>query len=225
MQITQIKISDLKPAPYNPRIMLDEEMMALRKSLVTFGFVEPFVVNEHKCEKCGDRKNVLISGHQRLTALQLNDTGLSDETYPAVFVDLHIAQEKQLNIALNKISGQFDTPKLKHLLREMREEMPDTDLSITGFTKSELANLLEPIELPEPEAFAKVPDSDEPETQQMSFVLSRNQKVRVLEAIEKARKAGGLPTSQDEEENLGFALVALAKNYNDGQQNKTPAGE
>jgi ParB-like chromosome segregation protein Spo0J len=224
MQITQIKLSQLKPADYNPRIMPEEEMKALQKSIAAFGFVEPFVVNGHNCEKCGDRKNVLIGGHQRLAALRIV-IGEQDEegTAPAVFVDLHIAQEKQLNIALNKITGQFDTPKLKHLLRGIQAKETKADLSLTGFTKSELANLLEPIELPEADAFAKVPDSDEPETQQMSFVLSRNQKVRVLEALTKIRDAGGLPVSLDEEESLGFSLVALAKNYNHGKQDNQPA--
>lgn len=222
MTIHYIKTSDLKPADYNPRIMPEEEMAALRKSIATFGFVEPFVVNGHSCEKCGDRKNVLIGGHQRLAALQ--SFGETPSQWPAVFVDLHVAQEKQLNIALNKITGQFDTPKLKHLLREVQTQTPEADLNLTGFTKTELVNLLEPVELPEPDAFAKVPDSDEPETQQMSFVLSRNQKVKVLEAIAKVREKGGLPTSQDEEENLGFALVALARNYNHGSENNQPAG-
>lgn len=221
MQTEQIKLGDLRPADYNPRIMTEEEMAALKKSIATFGFVEPFVVNRHACEKCGDRNNVLIGGHQRLAAL-LDSAHSTEETQPATFVDLHISQEQQLNIALNKITGHFDTPKLKQLIRSVEESQPDMDLSVTGFSKSELANLLEPVELPEADAFAKVPDSDEPETQQMSFVLSRNQKVRVLEAVAKARSKGGLPASQDEEENFGFALAEIARAYTHGTENNQP---
>lgn len=209
--LTNIKVSDLRPADYNPRIMPEHEMEALKKSIAAFGFVEPLVVNGHQCEKCGDRRNVVIGGHQRLAAIAA--LGQPSAELPAAVVDLHIAQEKQLNIALNKIGGHFDTPKLKRLIRSVKAETPDADLTTTGFTKSELANLLAPIELPEAAAFAKVPDEDQPEVMQMSFVLSIKQKARVLEALAKVRAAGGVPSSEDEDEHVGYALVELARQY------------
>ena len=60
-----IKISELKRADYNPRIMPDSEMDALKTSIKTFGFVEPVVVNRSK-----ERYGVLVGGHQRLSALE-----------------------------------------------------------------------------------------------------------------------------------------------------------
>ena len=104
-------IKDLKRAEYNPRIMPDSEMSALKTSIKTFGFVEPIVVNKNK-----DRYGVLVGGHQRLTALEsLIASGTvpqgiieSDEKgiylVPASFVDLSEEDEKLLNLA-RKTSG------------------------------------------------------------------------------------------------------------------------
>lgn len=210
MTIIEIKISELRKAPYNPRIMPEHEMDALKKSVEIFGLAEPLVVNQHECDVCGDRKNVLIGGHQRLDAMTA--LGKAD-TLPAVVVDLHAAQEKQLNIALNKIGGHFDTPKLKRLLRGIEKDAPEMDLTTTGFTKGELANLLEPVELPEASAFARVSEDDEPEFTQMSFVLSKNQKARVLEALAKVREKGEVMNAVDPDEHIGYALLKMAQEY------------
>jgi len=91
MTIEQIKISDLKVAEYNPRIMPEHEAAALKKSIATFGFVEPVIVNMHKCENCGDRKNILIGGHQRLVAVEGDP---KFESVPGIYLDLHLPQIK-----------------------------------------------------------------------------------------------------------------------------------
>jgi len=67
---TKIKITELRRAEYNPRIMPENEMSALKTSIKTFGFVESVVVNTHTCDQCGDRKWVLVGGHQRTTAVE-----------------------------------------------------------------------------------------------------------------------------------------------------------
>jgi ParB-like chromosome segregation protein Spo0J len=47
METTKIKLRELRRVEYNPRIMPDSEMSALKESIKTFGFVESVVVNTH----------------------------------------------------------------------------------------------------------------------------------------------------------------------------------
>ncbi len=55
-------------------------------------------------------------------------------------VDLPEDKEKALNLALNKISGGWDIPKLKDVLTELKILEMDTD--ITGFDAAEIDNIL-----------------------------------------------------------------------------------
>ena len=55
-------------------------------------------------------------------------------------VDLDDHQEKALNIALNKISGEWDMPLLRDLLKEL--ETGGLDMELTGFDDSELDKLM-----------------------------------------------------------------------------------
>lgn len=127
MIIEKKKISELNRAEYNPRIDLrpgDEEYESLRHSLNTYGLVTPIVWNK--------RTNTVVSGHQRLTVLENEG---ETEVYVSV-VDLDETQEKQLNIALNKIEGSFDNEKLVTLLDELGD-----DATLTGFTLPEIDQL------------------------------------------------------------------------------------
>jgi len=142
-----IKISELKRADYNPRIMPDSEMDALKTSIKTFGFVEPIVVNKNK-----DRYGVLVGGHQRLSALEsLIATGTvpkgiieSDEKgiylIPASFVDLSADDEKLLNLALNKIKGKWDEEKLADIIIALKE---DPHIPASGFREDEISRILD----------------------------------------------------------------------------------
>jgi hypothetical protein len=56
-------------------------------------------------------------------------------------VDLDPAQEKALNIALNKISGEWDQAKLAQLLDEL-VRTPDFDISVTGFDAPDVEALI-----------------------------------------------------------------------------------
>lgn len=99
MEIINIKISELKPAEYNPRAMTEKEAADLTESIKRFGIVDPFVVNKH-----AGRENVVIGGHQRLKIAQ----GLGHEAVPVVYVDLPLEKEQELNLRLNKNSGHWD---------------------------------------------------------------------------------------------------------------------
>lgn len=51
-------------------------------------------------------------------------------------VDIDEAEEKALNVALNKVSGDWDMPKLAELLEDLDKSM--FDVSITGFDAAEI---------------------------------------------------------------------------------------
>lgn len=131
MKIDRLSIDKLKMAEYNPRKDLkpgDAEYEKLKRSIEHFGYVEPVIVN--------DRTGLVVGGHQRVKVLK--DLGYTE--IEVVHVDLDEANEKALNIALNKISGEWDAEKLEDLLRELNLN-EDLDVLLTGFDTSELDTL------------------------------------------------------------------------------------
>lgn len=133
MNIQKIKIENLKPAEYNPRKDLtpeDEEYKKIKKSLTEFGYVAPVIVNSDM---------TVIGGHQRLKVLK--ELGYTE--IECNIVDLDKNKEKALNIALNKITGDWDNGKLEELLAELKEA--DVDLDVTGFSFDEVDNILKDI--------------------------------------------------------------------------------
>lgn len=130
MEIKTREIKDLHLATYNPRKITEKEMEKLKNSITTWGYVEPIIVNVR------DNKNVVVGGNQRLKALK----ELGKTEVEVVEVDLDEDNEKALNIALNKISGEWEEEKLAELLKEL-EEKDLTDL--TGFEDKEVSQLLD----------------------------------------------------------------------------------
>lgn len=133
MNIQKIKIENLKPAEYNPRKDLkpeDEEYQKIKKSITEFGYVAPVIVNSNM---------TVIGGHQRLKVLK--ELGYTE--VECVVVDLDQKKEKALNIALNKISGDWDNDKLEELLAELKQT--DIDMDITGFSFDEVDEILKDI--------------------------------------------------------------------------------
>lgn len=130
MEIKELPLKDLKPAVYNPRKKLkkgDKEYEKIKQSLLKFGYVDPIIVNEDL---------TVIGGHQRLTVLK----DLNYETAKCVIVDLPKEDEKALNIALNKITGQWDEALLADLLLDLQES--DFNLDLTGFEPPEIDDIL-----------------------------------------------------------------------------------
>jgi DNA modification methylase len=126
-----MRLSDLNPAKYNPRKALksgDPEYEKLKRSLEQFGYVELIVVN-------AANNNTVISGHQRLNVLK--DMGVEEED--CILVELDTDKEKALNIAMNKISGEWDKDKLALLITELQGQ--DFDVSLTGFDPAEIDDL------------------------------------------------------------------------------------
>lgn len=144
VEIKKVLVKDLKYAPYNPRKISDEMLNKLKQSIEEFGYVEPIVVNK--------RTRHVVGGNQRLKVL--NDLGV--EEVEAVFVDLDDAREKALNIALNKITGEWDYPKLKDLLEEL--DTGEIDIELTGFDMVEIEDLMTQFHVPEEIIEDEVPE-------------------------------------------------------------------
>lgn len=138
MDIQKIAVDKLNPAKYNPRKDLkkgDPEYEKLKRSIETFGYVEPVIWNK----KTGH----IVGGHQRFKILKEQGAAEVD----CVVVDMDEAEEKALNVALNKVSGDWDMPKLAELLEDLDKSM--FDVSLTGFDAAEIEDL-----------FSKVHDKD-----------------------------------------------------------------
>lgn len=157
MEFEVKRIADMNRAAYNPRVDLqpeDEEYQAIERSLKRHGLVQPIVWNR--------RTNTVVSGHQRLTVLEAQ--GETEVTVSVV--DLDDIQEKELNVALNKITGEWDDDKLSVILNELGEEATDT-----GFTLPEIDVLRD--ELKSYFDDVTTPDEKEPtEEPEESFLLS-----------------------------------------------------
>lgn len=127
--VKEVSVSLLKEAAYNPRVYLtkgDRDWQKIERSIDQFGYVEPIVWNE--------RTGNVVGGHQRLKVLK----EMGYETIPVSVVNLSEKDEKQLNLALNKIKGEWDYEKLSDLLMEFQPE----DLLCSGFTADEVSLLL-----------------------------------------------------------------------------------
>lgn len=96
MIIEKKKISDLKPAPYNPRKSNEKQEANLKKSLEKFGVVEPIVFNK--------RTGYIVGGHFRIRELKK----LGYKEVDCVIVDLNEDDEKELNIRLNANTGEWN---------------------------------------------------------------------------------------------------------------------
>ena len=131
MQIQMRNPSELKMADYNPRQISDEELAKLANSMEAFGVVEPIVVNKFE-----GREDVVIGGHQRLRVALWK----KHELVPTIEVNLSPDKEKALNLALNKISGNWDNEKLKVVLNDLKK-IDDNLFDITGFVDKELKEM------------------------------------------------------------------------------------
>lgn len=130
MEIVKKQLDELIPADYNPRKDLqpgDPEYEKLKRSIQEFGYVEPVIWNR--------QTGNIVGGHQRWKILK--ELGITE--LDCVVVDFPPEKEKALNVALNKISGEWDKGKLQALIYDL--QAADFDVSITGFDAAELDDL------------------------------------------------------------------------------------
>jgi len=151
--ICDVKMSVIKPAPYNPREISDAALAGLRQSLEKFGLVDLLVVNK--------RNMRIISGHQRYKILQAEGV----ENVTAIMVDLDEVSEMAMNLTLNsqQIVGSWTEaiiPLLEKLrtessddyvalrMKELREEVAEFETENTGAGKTLPDDIPEPPEDP-----------------------------------------------------------------------------
>ena len=175
MEIRKVKVSDLRPAEYNPRQDLkpgDREYEKIVRSIDEFGYVEPIVWNE--------TTGNIVGGHQRLKILI--ERGETEVEVSVVRLNEH--DEKVLNVALNKITGRWDTGKLTDLLKELQAEGA---MEVTGFEDWELDALsmqYDHIDDLLNEDFSEFAAKEPKDTFTMTFTLPEDVKTAVQEYIE-----------------------------------------
>lgn len=125
LEIVQVPVSDLRFAEYNPRKHSKEQSEQLKESLRRFGCVDPII-----CNRAPERMNVIIGGHFR--AKMTAELGYA--SIPVVYVDIpDLEREKELNIRLNKNTGEFDL--------ELLSEFDESFLQDIGFSSEELDDI------------------------------------------------------------------------------------
>ncbi len=142
------KLSDLTPAPYNPRTLSEDAANGLQTSLSQFGDIAGIVYNK--------RTGNLVCGHQRINELRkiYGDLAIkkdiiitpNGDTFKVRTVDWPLEREKAANIAANNphVAGEFDDDALSALLKEILVD--DIELfNELQFEKLQFEKLLEPV--------------------------------------------------------------------------------
>lgn len=129
-EFKKLPIDEIRTDEYNPRKISDTQFAKLKKNIgEDFGFLDPLILNSNP-----KRKNILISGHQRLKAIK--ELGFTEVMVG--YVNLTLEKEKALNIAMNRISGEWDEELLVQLLNTIKD-----DLDKTGFEMNEITRMLD----------------------------------------------------------------------------------
>lgn len=107
-EVKKIPRSQIKRAEYNPRVIDEESLKKLTKDIREHGLVTPLVWNK--------RTGVLVSGHQRLAAMDKIHRK-KDYEVPVAVIDVDEKEEKQLNVQMNNpsLQGSWDLGALAEL--------------------------------------------------------------------------------------------------------------
>lgn len=125
LQIVSVPINDLVPADYNPRTHDDRQAEQLKESMIRFGLVDPIVANGS-----AERKNIIIGGHFRWEVAK--ELGYTEVPVVYVYID-DLKKEKELNLRLNRNTGEWDIEKLKSF---------ETDFLLDiGFNDADLSDI------------------------------------------------------------------------------------
>lgn len=123
--VVEVPINELRASEYNPRKHSKEQADQLKESIKRFGMVDPVI-----CNNAPERKNVIIGGHFRAEVAK--EMGMA--TVPVVYVQItDLDKEKELNIRLNKNTGDFDL--------ELLAEFDEAFLSEIGFSSEDLDDI------------------------------------------------------------------------------------
>lgn len=183
--------SELIAAEYNPRTLNDAQFEAISDSLKRFGFAEPILVNKHP-----ERLDIIIGGHQRTKVAK----SLGMESVPTVELSLTLDKEKELNIRLNKNTGDFD-------MEALNEFFEVDDLIEWGFSKDDFEWLeADEVEMP------NLGDGSDAMIQTMTFTVSTDQNELIMDALSKAGAELDCIDAINENSN-GNKLAALCRRF------------
>ncbi len=144
IELEHVPIGALRPDAANPRRINDSGLDGLTRSISEFGLVDPIIARREDGR--------VIGGHQRLLAARR----LGLETVPVVYLELPEEQARLLNLALNRISGEWDRELLVRLVADL-DATPNIDVSLAGFEEGELRALMRSLDARErrerPESF------------------------------------------------------------------------
>ena len=155
-------LTSIHPADYNPRKELkpgDPEFQNIQRSLKEFGYVDPIIIN---------KDGTIIGGHQRASVLK----SLGYTEADCIVVDLGKQDEKALNIALNKIGGQWDMS----LLRDALQDLTLSPVDVTGYSDDELSVILGDVMLEK--------QHEESPIDRMTFTFSLEQYADLQQALQ-----------------------------------------
>ncbi len=130
-------LEDLKPDPGNPRIHSKKQVRQVARSIQTFGFLVPVLV---------DNKNQVIAGHCRIKACEL----LGWTQVPTIRADhLSETQAQAFLLADNKLTlnASWDERLLGQSLKDLSLLNLDFSLETTGFDMGEIDLLIEGLEV------------------------------------------------------------------------------
>jgi len=122
LKIQYLSTDRFKSPKWNPRFWSKSAKEQLKESIRRFGLVDPIVVNS-----APNRKDIIIGGNFRWAMVK----ELGIKTIPVVYICISdIKKEKELNIRLNKNTGEFDY--------SMLAEFDEKFLDDVGFSSIEL---------------------------------------------------------------------------------------
>jgi DNA modification methylase len=128
IQVAYRPISELKLDPKNPRAHSPRQVRQIARSIETFGFVVPALI---------DAAGKVIAGHGRIMACLL----LGRTEVPTICLDhLTEAQAKAFTIADNRLTenSTWNDQLLAQQLRDLSVENLDFSLEVTGFDMGEI---------------------------------------------------------------------------------------
>ena len=139
-QIETVAIGKLRPWPQNARTHSKKQIRQIADSIRKFGFTNPVLID---CE------NMILAGHGRVTAAE--SLGLRE--VPCLRIENMSPQEKRAYVlADNKLAlnAGWDEELLAQELKALSELDLDFDVGITGFSISEIDNLVDGLAPEEP---------------------------------------------------------------------------
>lgn len=122
----------------NPNAMDEPRYNALKRLIERYGFLEPVLVRPLP-EPDGEYEYEMVQGHHRMRAM----VELGHTVIPCIVRDLSDEEAVALQIGMNRVRGELDLQAVARTLDELSaHDWEVDDLTMLGFTESELADML-----------------------------------------------------------------------------------